>query len=112
MNEHYYYDKIPKNFPCLFFNHIPTEKIDEKWVGLSSVIYSENHQVKRGEFLLWGGGGNENLYNIAIGNIIEKEGKKYYQVYPELFDWKQAKLITNVFKIVTLPHKPYSPPSD
>ena len=32
MDEHYYRDKIPKHFAGLFFDRVPTEKIDGKWL--------------------------------------------------------------------------------
>ena len=102
MDEHYYRDKIPKHFAGLFFDRAPTERIDDKWVSLSPVVYSEKHPVSKGVMLWWGKKNHVDLYNIATGNIIEKDGNKYYEVFPELYDWKQATLIVNVLRIITL----------
>ena len=97
----FYYSKhIPTNFPGLFFDTLrPT---NENHLSASPVIYSPNQTVKKGT-ILWGKRDQiykKEMYNIATGKIIEKDGKKYYEVYPQLLTWEQSKLVANVLKIM------------
>ena len=39
-------------------------------------------------------------FSITTGEVITKEGKKYYEVYPELYDYEQARILTSAFKMI------------
>ena len=39
-------------------------------------------------------------FSITTGKVITKEGKKYYEVYPELYDYEQARILASAFKMI------------
>ena len=100
MDRCYYSKHIPTNFPGIFFDTL--RPLNDNHMSTSPVMYSADHAVKKGT-ILWGKYDQiykREMYNIATGNIIEIENKKHYEVYPQLLTWEQAKLVTNVLKIM------------
>ena len=43
-------------------------------------------------------GKRDDRYAIATGNIVTKDGEKYYEVYPELYTMMECRLLENVLK--------------
>jgi len=41
-------------------------------------------------------------FSITTGNIITKDQKKYYEVYPELYNYEQARVLASAFKMIKL----------
>jgi len=41
-------------------------------------------------------------FSITTGNTITKDQKKYYEVYPELYDYEQARVLASAFKMIKL----------
>jgi len=39
-------------------------------------------------------------FSITTGKVITKDGKKYYEVYPELYDYEQARVLASAFKMI------------
>ena len=39
-------------------------------------------------------------FSVTTGKVITKEGKKYYEVYPELYDYEQARILASAFKMI------------
>lgn len=39
-------------------------------------------------------------FSITTGNTITKGQKEYYEVYPELYDYEQARVLTSAFKMI------------
>lgn len=100
MNSFYYSKHIPTNFPGMFFDTL--RPLNDNGMSSSPVVYSPDQNVKKGT-ILWSKYDKmykRELYNIATGNIIEKDGKKYYEVYPQLLTWEQSKLILNILTIM------------
>ena len=101
MNE-YYRKRIITNFPGLLVDRIQP---NENGKSTSKVIYNETQKVTKGSILLTREKTNkkpflEDLFSIATGNIVEEEGKKYYEVYQPLFNARQSILIANVIKML------------
>ena len=41
-------------------------------------------------------------FSITTGNTRTKGQKKYYEVYPELYDYEQARVLASAFKMIKL----------
>ena len=39
-------------------------------------------------------------FSITTGKVITKEEKTYYEVYPELYDYEQARILASAFKMI------------
>jgi hypothetical protein len=39
-------------------------------------------------------------FSITTGDTITKDQKKYYEVYPELYDYEQARVLSSAFKMI------------
>ena len=77
-------DKLPEN---------------EEQMSVSLVKYNDKYIVKKGTMILGLKKGKHNdRYAIATGNIVTKDGEKYYEVYPELYTMMECRLLENVLK--------------
>ena len=108
------YTKIPYMKPILSARLPGTSVLNAKIA--SKIIYDEGDPLAFGlliitestEYTLGPGhrsklppiGSHKYQYSITTGNLIEKDGKKYYEVYPELYDYKQARILSAAFKMI------------
>lgn len=108
------YTKVPYMKPILSARLPGTSVLNAKIA--SKIIYDEGDPLAFGlliitestEYTLGPGhrsklppiGSHKYQYSITTGNLIEKDGKKYYEVYPELYDYKQARILSSAFKMI------------
>ena len=55
----------------------------------SDIVYHENFPLENGALIET----RTKMYSITTGSVIEKDGVKYYEVYPELYNYDQACII-------------------
>ena len=98
--EHFFNSKFPTFLPPLIHNHFGVTTFTRKI--LCAVPYEENDPLEFGLILKTQKQGTHALqyYSIATGKLGEKNGIKYYEVYPELYNYKQAQIIHSVFKMI------------
>jgi|SaaInlV_100m_DNA_4_1039707.scaffolds.fasta_scaffold79670_1 hypothetical protein len=73
---------------------------NDNQLSVSAVEYNEKYVVKKGAMILGLKKGKhiDYRYAIATGNIVEKDGKKYYEAYPELYTMRECRLLDNALK--------------
>ena len=62
----------------------------------SDIIFDSKLPLKDGELIET----RVRMYSIATGGVIEEEGVKYYEVYPELYDYSQACIINTALRMM------------
>ena len=60
-------------------------RTDEHGQCFSNIEYKESWNVKKGTFIRTQIKEDNEYFSIATGKIVNKDNKKYYEVYPELY---------------------------
>ena len=75
----------------------------------SDIIYNEGDDLYMGVVLQTNYGKIE-YYSIATGKTIEKQGKKYYEVYPDVYTYDQMKIINAALRTMRWADAPQDTP--
>jgi len=73
-------------------------KTDEQGRCFSNIEYEESWNVKKVAFIRTQIKKGVEYFSLATGNIVDKDGKKYYEVYPELYTLKECRVIDSVLR--------------
>ena len=91
-----------KRIKKLFFRTILVSRFNNTCVWnkkvRSDVTYEEGVALKNGELIET----RIKMYSIATGGIIEEDGVKYYEIYPELYNYDQACIINAAFQMMKI----------
>lgn len=77
---------------------------------ISNITYEEGIDPTPafGRLLATSCNNNKQYYSITTGTVIRKDNKAYYEVYVNLYDYEQAKLLNATFEMIN--NKTRTPP--
>jgi len=64
----------------------------------SGVLYDEKDGITLGSLLYIKTMRKTQLYCIATGKTVEKDGKIYYEVWADLYDFEQTRILATAFR--------------
>ena len=67
-------------------------------VSVSQIIYNPKDGIKLGSLLHTDTKNNMKFYSIATGKTIEKNNKHYYEVWADLFNYEQTRVLAAAFR--------------
>ena len=76
---------------------------------ISEIQYKKGDDLYMGVILQTNNGFKE-YFSIATGKIIEKDGKQYYEVYPNLYTYKQMEIIDDALRTIRWADAPQGTP--
>ena len=90
--------KFPYLSKPLISNHPGINSFQRK--TLCKVEYKEGDTIEFGLLLQTCKMRGIQYYSIATGKIGEKNKKKYYEVYPELYNDKEARIVVSALQMI------------
>lgn len=64
----------------------------------SGILYDERDDIKVGSIIAIKFTEKQRNYCIATGKTIEKNGQKYYEVWADIYDHDQARILATAFR--------------
>ena len=90
--------KFPKLSKPLIYKHPGINCFQRKI--LCDIEYNKGDPLEYGLLLQTYKMRNIEYYSIATGKIGEKKNKKYYEVYPELYNAKDARIVVSALEMI------------
>ena len=71
----------------------------------SGILYDERDDIKVGSIIAIKSTGKQRNYCIASGKTIEKDGVKYYEVWADIYNHDQARILATAFRSMRFSEK-------
>ena len=73
-------------------------------VSVSQITYDPKYDIKLGSLLHTDTKNDMKFYSIATGKTIEKNNKQYYEVWADLFNYQQTRILAAAFRTMNFPN--------